>query len=122
MSIEVETAAARAVCRASGVGEKARPGRGGISPPTREVPMKKLKLALDNLAVESFSTDRGGYWTGTVDARSLNTMDQCNTQAADCTMGNPCTSDGYATLDAVLCAGSAGTTCGSDQTIAVTTC
>ena len=84
--------------------------------------MKKMKLALDNLAVESFSTDGGGYWTGTVDARSLNTMDQCNTQAADCTMGNPCTSDGYATLDAVLCAGSAGTACGGDQTIAATTC
>ena len=71
--------------------------------------MKKLKLSIDDLAVDSFLTGHGDAWKGTVDARSLDTAQQCNTQAvSDCTCQNPCTSDGYATIDPALCAASYG--------------
>jgi hypothetical protein len=78
--------------------------------------MKKIKLSLDNLAVESFSTDEASTWSGTV-AAHLDTVAECNTNSPTvCTCPNPCTSDGYATIDAVLCAQSLGTGCGSEQT------
>jgi hypothetical protein len=85
--------------------------------------MRKLRLALDDLAVESFATDAGTGWAGTVHGQELDTMDQCNTQAAsDCTCQNPCTSDGYATIDVNLCAGSLDPVCGTDQTVGIATC
>jgi hypothetical protein len=82
--------------------------------------MNKLKLALDDLSVESFSTDTAPEWTGTVHGH-LDTAGECNTEDfTNCTCDNPCTSDGYATIDAALC----GTAynCGSTQTVNALSC
>ncbi len=76
--------------------------------------MEKLKLSLEALNVESFVTDRATTPHGTVKAH-----DQA-TDFNECGISNPCTTDGYATIDAQLCAQSlAG--CG-EETIGATTC
>ncbi|HET7233181.1 MAG TPA: hypothetical protein VFJ16_24435 [Longimicrobium sp.] len=76
--------------------------------------MDKLKLSIETLNVETFATHREIPLQGTVKAYA------CDTAAADCTLGNPCTSDGYATIDVNLCNQSLCSGC--DATIGATTC
>lgn len=75
--------------------------------------MNKLKLSLDSLHVESFTTDRTMTPHGTVKAHQPTDFNECG-------MSNPCTTDGYATIDAQLCAQSLQG-CG-EGTIGATTC
>ena len=87
--------------------------------------MRKLTLALDDLTVESFSTEGGRLGLGTV--RGNADTDDC-TEAATCitcTCANPCTSDGEATIDAQLCGTAYATACGcggSGQTVNALSC
>jgi hypothetical protein len=73
--------------------------------------MKKIKLELDALRVESFATDAARPARGTVRGRAL--AGGCNTDAPDCddiTCGpsciGPCTSDGALAANAVAIDGS----------------
>jgi len=85
----------------------------------------KLKLSLDSLTVESFTTDRTAVRFGTVRAHVATDPNECPTDFNNCGISNPCTTDGNNTtdpdytntIDAVLCqtAGDGtigGTTCG----------
>lgn len=85
--------------------------------------MKKLRLALDDLTVESFSTDEVFIPAGTVHGH-LDTEGECNTADLSCTCANPCPSDGYATIDAALCGTAYATACncGSSQTVNALSC
>ncbi|HYH83450.1 MAG TPA: pinensin family lanthipeptide [Longimicrobium sp.] len=75
--------------------------------------MDKLKLSLDTLQVESFTTDREIRERGTVRANQPTDFNECGISA-------PCTTDGQNTIDASLCAQSIGG-CG-EGTINATTC
>lgn len=78
--------------------------------------MDKLKLSLDTLKVESFATHREVPLQGTVRAHLATDFNGCG-------ISNPCTTDGYATIDAVLCAQSLCSSCsGGENTIGATTC
>jgi hypothetical protein len=70
----------------------------------------KLKLSLDSLTVDSFTTDRTVVRFGTVRAHDN------PTDFNACGISNPCTTDGQATINAALCQ-TAG-----DDTIGGTTC
>jgi len=70
--------------------------------------MQKIRLALDNLTVESFATGRDMWQKGTVAGQS---EVQTNTEALDCTFGVPCPYDVYATLDAASCAAPTAASC-----------
>ncbi len=86
----------------------------------------KLKLALDTLTVESFTTDRTTLRFGTVRAHVATDAMECPTDFNNCGISNPCTTDGNNTtdpdytntIDAALCGQSyvcegtlGGTTC-----------
>jgi hypothetical protein len=71
----------------------------------------KLKLSLDSLTVDSFTTDRTAVRFGTVRAH-----DQY-TDFNECGMSNPCTPDGERTIDAALCTAGCG-----EGTIGAATC
>jgi len=77
--------------------------------------MEKLKLSLETLKVESFATGGEAPLQGTVRAHQPTDFNACG-------ISNPCTTDGQATIDAVLCAQSIGTSCNNENTLAATTC
>ncbi|HET7460563.1 MAG TPA: hypothetical protein VFJ82_04930 [Longimicrobium sp.] len=66
--------------------------------------MDKLKLSLESLKVESFATHREPPPQGTVRAHQATDFNECG-------ISNPCTTDGQATIDAVLCAASQCSAC-----------
>jgi hypothetical protein len=83
--------------------------------------MGKLKLSIEVLQVESFTTARAVSPQGTVRARALGTgLEDCTlpTDFNNCGPSNPCTTDGPATIDAKLCEQSVG----CDGTVAAMTC
>ncbi len=71
----------------------------------------KLKLSLDALTVDSFTTDRTAVHFGTVRAHDN------PTDFNACGISNPCTTDGQNTIDAALCTAGCG-----EGTLGATTC